>query len=138
MRSKWSDEEINLNRPIPETTPETSSKTTSKNILSGNPTTYPYRDVIDYLNQRTGKNYKSTTKKNQTVIRARSDEGFSLDDFKRVIDNKVAEWKGTKMEKYLRPETLFGTKFEGYLNQELQPSGMDQLERMKYDESYWD
>ncbi|MBM6159236.1 phage protein [Staphylococcus epidermidis] len=137
-RSKWSDEEVNLNRPIPETTPETSSKTTSKDILSGNPTTYPYRDVIDYLNQRTGKNYKSTTKKNQTVIRARSDEGFSLDDFKRVIDNKVAEWKGTKMEKYLRPETLFGTKFEGYLNQELQPSGMDQLERMKYDESYWD
>lgn len=108
------------------------------NILSGNPTTYPYKDVIDYLNQQTGKNYKSTTKKNQTVIRARTDEGFSLDDFKRVIDNKVAEWKGTNMEKYLRPETLFGTKFEGYLNQELQPSGMDQLERMKYDESYWD
>lgn len=108
------------------------------NTLSGNPTAYPYKDVIDYLNQRTGKNYKSTTKKNQTVIRARTDEGFSLDDFKRVIDNKVAEWKGTNMEKYLRPETLFGTKFEGYLNQELQPSGMDQLERMKYDESYWD
>nr|WP_308816104.1 hypothetical protein [Staphylococcus epidermidis] len=37
-----------------------------------------------------------------------------------------------------KTETLFGTKFEGYLNQELQPSGMDQLERMKYDESYWD
>lgn len=109
-----------------------------ENILSGNPTAYPYKDVIDYLNQRTGKNYKSTTKKNQTVIRARTDEGFSLDNFKRVIDNKVAEWKGTNMEKYLRPETLFGTKFEGYLNQELQPSGMDQLERMKYDESYWD
>ncbi|OAO27250.1 conserved phage C-terminal domain-containing protein [Staphylococcus capitis] len=109
-----------------------------ENILSGNPTAYPYKDVIDYLNQQTGKNYKSTTKKNQTVIRARTDEGFSLDDFKRVIDNKVAEWKGTNMEKYLRPETLFGTKFEGYLNQKLQPSGMDQLERMKYDESYWD
>lgn len=109
-----------------------------ENILSGNPTAYPYKNVIDYLNQQTGKNYKSTTKKNQTVIRARTDEGFSIDDFKRVIDNKVAEWKGTNMEKYLRPETLFGTKFEGYLNQELQPSGMDQLERMKYDESYWD
>lgn len=108
------------------------------NTLSGNPTAYPYKDVIDYLNQQTGKNYKSTTKKNQTVIRARTDEGFSLDDFKRVIDNKVVEWKGTNMEKYLRPETLFGTKFEGYLNQELQPSGMDQLERMKYDPSYWD
>ncbi|WP_198649524.1 conserved phage C-terminal domain-containing protein, partial [Staphylococcus agnetis] len=87
-------------------------------ILSGDPTSYPYRDVIDYLNERTGKQYKSTTKKNQTVIRARSDEGFSLDDFKKVIDNKVSEWKGTDMEKYLRPETLFGTKFEGYLNQQ--------------------
>ena len=48
----------------------------------------------------------------------RTDEGFTLDDFKQVVNNKVAEWKGTDMEKYLRPETLFGTKFEGYLNQE--------------------
>lgn len=114
------------------------STNNDSNILSGDPTAYPYREVINYLNKQTGKQYKSTTKKNQTVIRARTDEGFTLDDFKRVIDNKVSEWKGTEMEKYLRPETLFGTKFEGYLNQGLQPSGMDQLERMKYDESYWD
>ncbi|EJD5699846.1 phage protein [Staphylococcus pseudintermedius] len=108
------------------------------NILSGNPTAYPYRDVINYLNKQTGKQYKSTTKKNQTVIRARTDEGFTLDDFKKVIDNKVAEWKGTDMEKYLRPETLFGTKFEGYLNQTPKLSGVDQLDRMKYDMSYWE
>jgi len=139
-RSKWSDEEVNLNRPIPETTPETSSKTTSKDILSGNPTTHQphYQTIINYLNEKTGKHYKHTTNKTQIVIKARWNEGFTEDDFKKVIDNKVAEWKGTNMEKYLRPETLFGTKFEGYLNQELQPSGMDQLERMKYDESYWD
>lgn len=123
---------------LTEITTENTTEITNNNILSPSSTAYPYKDVIDYLNQQTGKNYKSTTKKNQTVIRARTDEGFSLDDFKRVIDNKVAEWKGTNMEKYLRPETLFGTKFEGYLNQELQPSGMDQLERMKYDPSYWD
>ena len=123
---------------LTEITTKTTTEINNNNILSTSSTVYPYKDVIDYLNQQTGKNYKSTTKKNQTVIRARTDEGFSLDDFKRVIDNKVAEWKGTNMEKYLRPETLFGTKFEGYLNQELQPSGMDQLERMKYDESYWD
>lgn len=123
---------------LTEITTKTTTEITNNNILSPSSTAYPYKDVIDYLNQQTGKNYKSTTKKNKTVIRARTDEGFSLDDFKRVIDNKVAEWKGTNMEKYLRPETLFGTKFEGYLNQELQPSGMDQLERMKYDESYWD
>ena len=117
---------------------EITTETTNNNILSPSSTAYPYKDVIDYLNQQTGKHYKSTTKKNQTVIRARTDEGFTLDDFKQVINNKVTEWKGTDMEKYLRPETLFGTKFEGYLNQETQPSGMDQLNRMKYDESYWD
>ncbi|HCT0584933.1 TPA: phage protein, partial [Staphylococcus pseudintermedius] len=120
------------------TTNNNNNTNNDSNILSGDPTAYPYREVINYLNKQTGKQYKSTTKKNQTVIRARTDEGFSLDDFKRVIDNKVSEWKGTDMEKYLRPETLFGTKFEGYLNQGLQPSGMDKLERMKYDESYWD
>ncbi len=117
---------------------EITTETTNNNILSPSSTAYPYKDVIDYLNQQTGKHYKSTTKKNQTVIRARTDEGFTLDDFKQVINNKVTEWKGTDMEKYLRPETLFGTKFEGYLNQKTQPSGMDQLNRMKYDESYWD
>lgn len=117
---------------------EITTETTNNNILSPSSTAYPYKDVIDYLNQKTGKHYKSTTKKNQTVIRARTDEGFTLDDFKQVINNKVTEWKGTDMEKYLRPETLFGTKFEGYLNQKTQPSGMDQLNRMKYDESYWD
>ncbi|WP_432368730.1 conserved phage C-terminal domain-containing protein [Staphylococcus chromogenes] len=116
----------------------TSNNTTSINninridTLSGNPTSYPYSDVIDYLNKQTGKQYKSTTKKNQTVIRARSDEGFNLDDFKKVIDNKVAEWKGTDMEKYLRPETLFGTKFEGYLNQQ-QSNAVDEDWRKQYE-----
>ena len=123
-------------RPIPETTQRLQQRLLTI-ILSPSSTAYPYKDVIDYLN-KTGKHYKSTTKKNQTVIRARTDEGFTLDDFKQVINNKVVEWKGTDMEKYLRPETLFGSKFEGYLNQETQPSGMDQLNRMKYDESYWD
>ncbi|HEC2144634.1 TPA: phage protein [Staphylococcus delphini] len=114
------------------------STNNDSNILSGDPTAYPYREVINYLNKQTGKQYKSTTKKNQTVIRARTDEAFTLDDFKKVIDNKVSEWKGTDMEKYLRPETLFGTKFEGYLNQKPKLNGVDQLERMKYDMSYWE
>ncbi|WP_432371446.1 conserved phage C-terminal domain-containing protein [Staphylococcus chromogenes] len=111
---------------------ETTTEITSKDILSPSSTAYPYRDVIDYLNQQTGKHYKSTTKKNQTVIRARSDEGFTLNDFKQVIDNKVSEWKGTDMEKYLRPETLFGTKFEGYLNQQ-QSNAVDEDWRKQYE-----
>lgn len=75
------------------------------------------KEIIDYLNLKANTNYKYTTSKTQTLIKARYNEGFIIDDFKRVIDNKVSEWKNTEMEKYLRPETLFGTKFESYLNQ---------------------
>ncbi|MFT8557733.1 MULTISPECIES: conserved phage C-terminal domain-containing protein [Liquorilactobacillus] len=78
----------------------------------------PYGEIIDYLNEKAGTSYRATTKKTQTLIKARLNEKFSLDDFKKVIDNKVAEWKNdTAMNKFLRPETLFGTKFESYLNQ---------------------
>ncbi|EPB8165147.1 conserved phage C-terminal domain-containing protein [Clostridium perfringens] len=77
-----------------------------------------YSRIIDYLNSKTGKSYKSTTRKTQSLIKARIDEGFNEEEFFKVIDNKVSEWKGTEYEKYLRPETLFGNKFEGYLNQD--------------------
>lgn len=76
-----------------------------------------YNPVIDYLNLKTGKSYKATSKKTKDLIRARQNDGFTLDDFKKVIDNKVSSWTGTDWEKYLRPETLFGTKFESYLNE---------------------
>lgn len=89
------------------------------NTLSSNSTVYPYKNVIDYLNQKTGKHYKATTRKTKDLIKARCNEKFNEQDFKTVIDNKVTEWQGTNMEKYLRPETLFGTKFESYLNQEV-------------------
>ncbi|EJT6662890.1 conserved phage C-terminal domain-containing protein [Clostridium perfringens] len=78
-----------------------------------------YSRIIEYLNSKTGKSYKSTTRKTQSLIKARIDEGFNEEEFFKVIDSKVSEWKGTEYEKYLRPETLFGNKFEGYLNQEL-------------------
>lgn len=74
-------------------------------------------DVIDYLNLKTGKKYKHTTPKTKTLIKARLKEGFTVSDFKKVIDDKVFSWgSDINMSKYLRPETLFGTKFEGYLN----------------------
>lgn len=74
-------------------------------------------EIISYLNDKAGTKYKATTAKTKTAIHARLAEGFTVDDFKAVIDKKCAEWIGDpKMEKYLRPETLFGTKFEGYLN----------------------
>lgn len=76
-----------------------------------------YTTVISYLNEKAGTKYRATTPKTQALIRAREREGFTLDDFKAVIDKKCAEWMGCDMEKYLRPETLFGPKFEGYLNE---------------------
>lgn len=78
----------------------------------------PYKEIVDYLNLVCGTKYKSTTKKTQDCIKARWNEGFRLDDFKQVINNKAGEWiNDTKWSKFLRPETLFGNKFEGYLNQ---------------------
>lgn len=79
------------------------------------PTTI-YSDVINYLNGKTGSQYKGTTNDTQKHIKARVNEGFTFDDFKTVIDKKCAEWLNTDMAKYLRPATLFGTKFESYLN----------------------
>lgn len=88
------------------------------NILSGKAEPrIPFKEIVDYLNQETGSRYKHTSKKTQSLIRARFNDGFTLDDFKKVIDIKTAEWKDTDMSKFLRPETLFGTKFESYLNQ---------------------
>ena len=54
--------------------------------------------------------------KKTTSLKSGAWKGFVIDDFKKVIDNMAAEWMGTEWEKYLRPETLFGTKFESYLN----------------------
>lgn len=73
--------------------------------------------IVTYLNEKTGSSYRHTSKKTRSLVQARMNEGFSVDDFFKVIDKKSAEWQGTSMAKFLRPETLFGTKFEGYLNQ---------------------
>ena len=73
------------------------------------------------MNDKTGKHFKHTTDKTKNLIKARMKEGFTVDEFKKVIDIKVKQWcKDQKMKIYLRPETLFGTKFESYLNEEPQ------------------
>lgn len=75
-------------------------------------------EIIDYLNEKSGKKFKPTTAKTKSLINARLEEKFTLEDFKKVIDIKCQDSRqGEFDEKYLRPETLFGTKFEGYLNQ---------------------
>ena len=89
-----------------------------KDIVEHSPTEpVPYEEIVQYLNQKTGKNFKHTSKVTQRHIRARLAEGFTVSDFKQVIDKKCSDWlRDQKMKEYLRPETLFGTKFESYLN----------------------
>lgn len=104
----WDSEDDNVQQPIPETTTKTTAE--KKDI--------PYTAVIEYLNSQTHSAYRTESKKTKKLIRARWLEGFSLDDFKKVIDLKAEEWlHDPYWRKFLRPETLFGTRFESYLNQ---------------------
>ena len=92
-----------------------------------------YKDIVEFLNQTAKTNYKHTSKKTQTLIRARKNEGFTLDDFKTVIQNKTKDWKDNeKMSRYIRPETLFGPKFESYLNEKpKQENGIEWFQKYK-------
>lgn len=95
------------------------SKSKSKSINSSTKVEppIPYKEIIQYLNQKTGAHYRPSSKANQKLIKARWNEGYKLKDFKTVIDNQAYSWQNTKFWKYMRPETLFApSKFEGYLN----------------------
>lgn len=74
-------------------------------------------EIIDFLNQTINASYKPTAINTIKVIKARLAEGYAIKDFKQVITIKAEEWTGTEFAKFLRPETLFGNKFDGYLNQ---------------------
>lgn len=75
-------------------------------------------NVINYLNKKTNSNFKHTTEATQKLINGRFADGFTEEDFKKVIDKKVLEWTGTEFEKHLNPSTLFRpSNFEKYLNQ---------------------
>jgi len=137
----------------------TSNNITSINSSSGQATTPrpPYKEIIDYLNEKTGKNFSHTAKGNKKLISGRFNDGNSLEVFKHVIDVKVADWlNDTGMKTYLKPETLFNsTNFDKYKNetfQEIQArkehwgkvknnkqqelQGQDLLDAMQTDE-YW-
>ena len=74
-------------------------------------------EVIAYLNEKTGKHFRPVESARR-ILRGRFNDGFTVADCKKVVDNKVAEWLGTEQEQYLRPSTLFqALKFDGYLNQ---------------------
>jgi uncharacterized phage protein (TIGR02220 family) len=76
-------------------------------------------EIIEYLNECTGKSYKPSSKVAILNINARIKEGYTKDDFIKVISVKSTKWLGTKFEDYLTPNTLFGNKFESYLNENI-------------------
>ena len=77
------------------------------------------KEIVNYLNTSLNSEFRHTSRNTVSHINARIKEGYSVDDFKKVIDIKVKEWSGdSKMKAFLRPDTLFGTKFESYLNQQ--------------------
>ena len=75
--------------------------------------------IINYLNLKANAMYKATNSKTINLVKSKLKDGFTVDDFKTVIDKKVKAWNGTLFEQYLTPFTLFGDKFEIYLNQNI-------------------
>ena len=117
--AKLTIEKDKIDRPIPDINTDNKThliKTDNKYNVEQSPTEAIF-EIVSHLNKITGSNYRTSTIKTQTLIKARMNEGFSVEDFKTVINNKHQEWNTSEMSVYLRPETLFGTKFESYLNQ---------------------
>lgn len=116
-----------VDRPIRDVDKGYSEKGEENNTLLNNTINnkedIPFKEIINYLNLKANTNYRVTGKATKDKIKARWKEKFVLKDFKKVIDNKVYDWKGNftkdgmSLDNFLRPETLFGTKFESYLNQ---------------------
>ncbi|MGF6950932.1 putative phage protein (TIGR02220 family) [Neobacillus sp. B4I6] len=122
-------------KPIEENAPEEEVKNTEGTTVSSSvKKEIPYAEIINYLNEITGKNFKPGSIKTREMIHARYREGFTFEEFKRVIDLKTAEWKSDPAwNRFLRPETLFGTKFESYLNQQERKKRMSE-EDFNFDE----
>ena len=110
VNSKNSTELVD-NEPVKKVQRQTQVKPKTNNDL--------IEQIVDYLNECTGKSYKPNSKVATLNINARLKEGYTLDDFRKVIFVKSTKWIGTKMEDYLTPNTLFGQKFESYLNENI-------------------
>jgi len=98
---------------------EITTENTKKDKLSGKPD--PAAEIIGHLNKKSGRNFKYTTKATRRLINARIHEGFTVKDFRTVHDKKIPKWiNNTKMQQYIRPETLYAAShFESYLNEPL-------------------
>lgn len=125
LEKPTSEKPTSENPPLQSTdsTKYSSNKVRTKDIGQVEPDNIPYQEIIAYLNNKTGRDYKPSAAKNKKPIHARWQEGYRLQDFKKVIDNKCFSWgNDPKMSQYLRPETIFGPKFDGYLNENSIPA----------------
>lgn len=104
-------------------TMDTTDTITNTNSINYN---HIIKETIDYLNIKTQKNYRNNNKETIKHITARIKEDYTIEDFKKVIDIQCEKWLNTTMEDYLRPQTLFGTKFESYLNAKIITKGQKQ------------
>lgn len=121
----------------PAPAPAPSPAPTLKNTMSGKPDPAPLvsvaGEVVEYLNSKTGKQFRPKSEETKRLIEARIKQGFCLEDFKRVIDTKTEKWlNDDKMSDFLRPQTLFGTKFESYLNESRASPGGHQETESEY------
>lgn len=108
-------DEVKMTRAIP--------KEIKKSNNNVDPELNLVHEIINYLNNKAHKNFKSRSTATRKLINGRLKEGYTLEDFKRVIDVKTQQWlNNPEMNKYLQPSTLFSpSKFENYLNENLTP-----------------
>lgn len=97
---------------------------TSSSGESDTQVSIPYQEILKYLNEKAEKNFNHKAEAHRKLIRARWNEGYTVDNFKTVINNKVSQWFGKfdrdnkPLDRYLRPSTLFAQKhFDNYLNE---------------------
>lgn len=107
-----------------------------RDLMSGKPD--DATEILDFLNARTGRSYKPV-KANLEKIEARLKEGATVEEVKQVVSRKCQEWMGTKMEQYLRPDTLFNaTKFNQYVGQIGAPIRQFQESAVSSKQQEWD
>lgn len=117
---KWSDYQKGVQR-VSNACP-TDVQRVSTNNNDNNVNKNIYVEIIGFLNEKAGTNFKHSTNKTRDLIKARLNEGFTINDFKTVIEYCCKEWKGKVFsngkigDSYLRPTTLFNNKFDERLN----------------------
>lgn len=123
-------EEYPIDTTVTVTVTDTVSVTDTDTVTESESDTETVKEIVEYLNEMCGTKYKASSEKTRKLIRARLNDGFTVEDFRTVIFKKARDWiNDPKMCKFLRPETLFSNKFEGYLNEK---TALSSVERWDY------